>query len=303
MTVLLSGAGGLIGRALADQLAGDGEEVVPLIRPGGSAHPGPSVPWDPEAGTIDRTALDRHGPFRAVVHLAGTGIGAGRWTTGRRTRIRDSRIRSTHLLAEVLPSLDPTPAVLVSASAVGYYGDRGSEVLTDESAPGVGFLADLCREWEAGAVVAEGSLRVVRLRTGIVLAPHGGALAKQLPLFRLGLGGPLGDGRQYTSWITLEDHLSVIRRAIDDNRLTGPVNAVAPTPVTNAELTRALGRALHRPARLPVPRPFLELALGRKMAREMVLASQRALPARLVDLGHRFSQPDIDGALGSLVGR
>jgi hypothetical protein len=302
VNILLSGAGGLIGRAFADQAADRGDRVVPLVRPAssGADRAGPSVAWDVAAGTVDRAALDRLGPFDAVVHLAGAGIGDRRWTAGRRREIRDSRVRSTRLLAAVLPSLDQPPRVLVSASAVGYYGNRGAEILTEESGAGAGFLADVCRAWEAEAEAIDEPLRVVRLRSGIVLTGHGGALARQLPLFRLGLGGRLGPGRQYVSWITLDDHLAVVRRAIDDDRLAGPVNATAPAPVTNAELTAALGRALHRPAVAAVPRPALRLALGRQLADELLLAGQRAVPARLTAIGHPFAHPDIDTALGSL---
>jgi uncharacterized protein len=302
VNILLSGAGGLIGRAFAGQAADRGDRVVPLVRPtsSGTDRAGPSVAWDVAAGTVDRAALDRLGPFDAVVHLAGAGIGDRRWTATRRREIRDSRVRSTRLLAAVLPALDQPPRVLVSASAVGYYGDRGAEILTEESGAGLGFLADVCRAWEAEAEAIDEPLRVVRLRSGIVLTGHGGALARQLPLFRLGLGGRLGHGRQYVSWITLDDHLAVVRRAIDDDRLVGPVNATAPGPITNAELTAALGRALHRPAVAAVPGPALQLALGRQLADELLLAGQRAVPARLTAIGHSFAHPDIDTALGSL---
>jgi len=307
MKVLLSGSHGLIGQALTDQLQDDGHQVVPLVRPAAVSRtagqpPAGAVPWDPIGDTIDRSALARHGPFEAVVHLAGAGIGDARWTDGRRREIRESRVRSTRLLARTLGGLDPVPRVLVSASAVGFYGDRGSEVLTEDSEPGDGFLSEVCRAWEAEAAAAEDALRVVRLRSGLVLARHGGVLAKQLPLFRFGLGARLGNGRQFTSWITLDDHLAVIRRAIDDDRLAGPVNATAPVPVTNAHFTRALGGALHRPALLAVPRPVFELALGPMMARELLLASQRVRPTRLEAVGHPFAHPDIEGALAHLLG-
>ncbi|MGH9093285.1 MAG: TIGR01777 family oxidoreductase, partial [Acidimicrobiales bacterium] len=261
----------------------------------------PTVAWDPAAGTVDRDALQRLGPFTAVVHLAGAGIGDRRWTGGRRRELVASRVGPTRLLAGVVAAMDPPPEVLVSASAVGFYGDRGDEELSEDSAGGTGFLADLCRDWELAAATVADRVRVVHLRSGIVLDAGGGALARQLPLFRLGLGGRLGSGRQYTSWITLEDEVAVVRRAVQDDRLAGPVNAVAPDPVTNAELARALGGALHRPALLPVPRPALELALGAGMAREMVLASQRVLPARLAAAGHGFAHPTIDLALAAVL--
>jgi hypothetical protein len=305
VNVLLSGSHGLIGSALAVQLTAEGHGVVRLLRSTGSGDPGVdeavTVPWDPRQGTVDRDALERHGPYDAVVHLAGAGIGDYRWNASRRQEILDSRVGPTRLLAAVTARLDPVPGVLVSASAIGYYGDRGDEVLTEDSAPGLGFLADVCRAWEEATAPAGDAMRVVHLRTGIVLARQGGALAKQLPLFRLGLGGRLGSGRQYMSWITLDDEVSAIRRAIDDDRLVGPVNAIAPSPVTNAGFSRALGRALRRPAVLTVPRPALTVALGSEMAHELLLASQRVLPTRLTAIGHTFTHPDIDRALVSVL--
>ena len=190
----------------------------------------------------------------------------------------------------------------MSASAVGYYGDRGDEELDERSAPGTGFLAEVCRAWEAATAPAADASRVVQLRTGIVLPRRRGALAKQLPLFRLALGGRLGSGRQYMSWITLDDAVSVIRRAIDDDALAGPLNVTTPEPVTNARFTRALATAVHRPAVLAVPRPALRVAFGRPMADELLLAGQRVLPARLVAAGHRFAHPDLDSALAAVLG-
>jgi len=233
--------------------------------------------------------------------MAGAGIGDHRWTDARRQEIMASRVGPTRLLAGIAAHLDPVPGVLVSASAIGYYGDRGDEILTEESAPGEGFLADVCRAWEDATAPAGDWMRVVHLRTGVVLSALGGALAKQLPLFRLGLGGRLGSGRQYTSWITLDDEVSAIRRALEDDRLTGPLNATAPNPVTNAELTRALGRALHRPTLLTVPRPALAVVLGGEMSRELLLGGQRVHPARLIALGHTFAHPDIDSALDAVL--
>lgn len=318
MTVLMSGSHGLIGKALVADLLGQGRRVARLVRAGsggetptvgftgGGGRPAagstPTVPWDPRSGTVDRDALDRCGPYQAVVHLAGAGIGDRRWSASRRRELVDSRVGPTRLLAEVAAALDPVPEVMVSASAVGYYGDRGDEILTEESRQGEGFLADLCGRWEDAADVAADRLRVVHLRSGIVLDVGGGALAKQLPIFRLGLGGRLGRGRQYTSWITLDDEVAVVRRALDDERVVGAVNATTPAPVTNAELTRALGRALRRPAALAVPRPVLSAVLGAGMTAELVMASQRATPARLVDLGHEFAHPDIDHALAAVLG-
>jgi len=307
VNVLISGSHGLIGSALAGSLSAEGHGIVKLVRGapaararGGDDRPA-EVPWDPSRGTVDHEALDRHGPYAAVVHMAGAGIGDHRWTDARRQEIMESRVGPTRLLAEIAAHLDPVPGVLVSASAIGYYGDRGDEILTEESAPGEGFLADVCRAWEDATAPASDSMRVVHLRSGVVLTSRGGALAKQLPLFRLGLGGRLGSGRQYMSWITLDDEVSVIRRALEDDRLAGPLNATAPTPVTNAEFTRALGRALHRPALFAVPRQALAAVLGGEMSRELLLAGQRVQPARLIAVGHSFAHPGIDGALESVL--
>jgi len=270
----------MIGRALITSLAADGHEVVRLARAGGPALA--SVPWDPGGAGIDPAALRANGPYDGVVHLAGAGIGDRRWTAARRAEILGSRVTGTTEVARVVADLDPRPAVMVSASAVGFYGDRGDEVLTEQSGPGTGFLAEVCSAWEAASEPASAAgVRVVLLRSGVVLASGGGALAKQLPIFGLGLGGRLGSGRQYLSWITLGDEVAVIRRALDDDALRGPLNATAPGPVTNAEFTRALGRALHRPAALWVPRPALAVAFGRDMARELLLGGQRVLPAAL----------------------
>jgi uncharacterized protein len=300
--VLVSGSHGLVGAALVNQLAGEGHDVVRLVRSDSTDRLlGGTVTWTPTEGSVDRDAMRDASPFDAVVHLAGAGIGDRRWTPQRQREIRDSRVASTRLLVNELRLLDHLPSVLVSASAVGYYGDRGDERLHEDSGPGTGFLAEVCQAWEAEASTIADSVRVVTLRSGIVLTPRGGALAKQLPLFRVGLGGRLGSGRQYTSWITLRDELSVIRRSLEDERVAGPVNATAPLPVTNAVLSAALGRALRRPAALPVPRAVLELAFGRAMTDDMLLASQRAEPGRLLALGHVFADPDIDLALAAML--
>ncbi len=306
MKVLVSGSHGLIGGALTDQLSAEGHEVVPLLRAapadGGAVPPG-GVGWHPESETLDERALAANGPYDAVVHLAGAGIGDRRWSRSRRQLLWASRVGPTRALAEALSRLDPTPPVLVSASAVGYYGDRGDEVLEESSPPGRGFLAELCQAWEAATAPAHARCRVVQLRTAIVLAPHGGALGPQRRLFALGLGGRLGSGRQYVSWITLDDELAVIRRAIDDERLSGPVNATAPEPVTNATFTRALAAALHRPAVLPAPRSALRLAFGPLMANELLLAGQRVAPARLVGVGHHFAAANLEVALAAVLSR
>jgi uncharacterized protein (TIGR01777 family) len=319
--VLLSGAHGLIGRALADRLAVDGHTVVRLQRPsaggpgaggpgaGGPGAGGPDgdqarVAYDPAGGWLDRPALESHGPYDGVVHLAGAGIGDRRWSTGRRREIRTSRTSATALVATAVTTLEPRPQVMVSASAIGWYGNRGEEELTEDSGPGEGFLAEVCRDWEEAArPAAAAGIRLVLLRSGIVLSPTGGALRRQLALFTRGLGGRVGHGRQYMSLITLRDEVEVIVRALHDESLSGPLNAVAPQPLTNAEFTAALGRALHRPTVLSVPAPALRLALGRAMADELLLASQRVRPARLLAVGHRFADPDPGAALPALLGR
>lgn len=297
MRVAVSGSSGLIGTALAEALPRHGHEVVRLVR----ADPRPGeVCWDPAAGRVDPEALEG---IDAVVHLAGAGIGDRRLTAARRDVVRRSRLDSTALLAGTVAALDHRPSVLVSASAVGYYGDRGDEVLTERSQGGRGFLADLCRQWEeAAAAVTRAGIRAVMLRSGIVLSRKGGALARQLPLFRAGLGGRLGSGRQWTSWVTLPDVVRAILHVVDRPSVEGPVNVTAPGPVTNREFTASLGRALRRPTRLAVPRAALVLAVGRPLVSELVLASQRALPAALLADGFRFEHENVDEAMAAVFG-
>lgn len=297
MRVAVSGAGGLIGTALCRALRSRHDEVVRLVRR--PAGPG-EVSWDPEAGRLDASQL---AGVTAAVNLAGAGIGERRWTAERRRLLVSSRVAPTALLAEALGSLDPPPRVLVNASAIGIYGDRGDEVLDEASAPGSGFLADLCQRWEAAtAAVVDAGIRTALVRSGIVLSAAGGALGRQLPLFRLGLGGRLGSGRQWTSWISLDDEVGALLHILD-GELSGPVNAVAPEALPNADFTVALGRALRRPAVLPVPAPALRLVLGAGLADEAVLASQRVRPAVLESSGYRFTHPGIDGALAAVVSR
>ena len=297
-TVLMSGSTGLVGRSLLERLSGLGRPAVPLAR--GRASEG-EVLWDPAVGAIDSASLASSGA-RAVVHLAGENIADGRWTAAKMDAIRTSRVRGTGLPAESLARLECPPAVLVSASAIGFYGDRGDEVLTESSAPGSGFLADVCREWEQATEPAhEAGIRVVNLRIGVVLARQGGALARMLLPFRLGLGGRLGRGDQYMSWITLEDLVSTIIRALEDERLTGPVNATAPHPVTNRDFTGALGQALRRPTIAPLPAFAARAAFGR-MADELLLASMRVVPERLLERDFHFEHPRLEGALCSVLG-
>jgi uncharacterized protein len=288
MNILVTGAGGLIGRAAVQRLTESGHRVVPLRRGAASRDAGPT--WDPERGQLD---LGPALPLDAVLHLAGESI-AQRWTPGAKARIRASRVDGTRLLSEALARAPQPPKVFVCASATGLYGDRGEEVLDESSSAGKGFLAEVCQEWEAATAAArQRGIRVVHLRLGIVLARQGGALAKMLPFFRLGLGGRLGGGRQYWSWISLDDVLGVVEVALQDSRLSGPVNAVAPEAVTNAAFTTALSQALSRPALLPVPAFVIRTALG-EMGRETVLASVRVRPARLLEVGYRFRFPDLD---------
>jgi uncharacterized protein (TIGR01777 family) len=287
-SVLVTGATGFVGGALAASLAAEGVAVLALSRSPRGAH---QVRWDPVAGTIEAGRLEG---VDAVVHLAGETIGQ-RWTPAVRERIRASRVEGTRLLATTLARLAQPPRVLVSASAVGIYGDRGEAVLDDGAAAGPGFLATLAQEWEAAArPAAEAGIRVVHPRMGLVLGAAGPPLARLVPLFRLGLGGPLGHGRQWMSWILLDDLLRVFRRMLVDPSVHGPVNTCAPGPVRNAEFAAALGRALGRPAFLPAPGFALRLVFGRAMVDEALLASQRVRPGRLEASGFRFTAPTID---------
>jgi hypothetical protein len=294
--IAITGSHGLIGSALAARLAADGDTVVRLVR--GPAGPG-EVSWDPAAGRLDPAAL---AGVDGVVHLAGAGIGDKRWSAARRLELGSSRIASTDLLSRVLPEVEPRPAVLLSGSAVGYYGDGGDRDLTEESPPGTGFLADLCRRWEGATAGAEDAgIRVVHLRSGIVLARSGGALAKQLPLLRLGLGGRLGSGRQYLSWITLEDEVRAIVFGLHTPSLSGAANLTAPQPVTSAGFAAAAGRVLRRPEKFVVPGVALRLVFGRDMADEMLLAGQRVVPAALLAHGFEFSHPALEPALRAVL--
>ncbi len=307
MRVLVTGASGLIGTALVRRLVADDHQVTRLVRGSGPAdqEPDPATVdavWHPESGTVDSGALDRLGPFDAVVHLAGAGIGDRRWTAARKQLILSSRTRSTALLATTLTGLTTPPGVLISASAVGIYGDRGSVEITETSSTGTGFLSEVCRAWEAAAQPAvDAGIRTVFIRSGIVLAPSGGVFGKQLPLFRLGLGGRLGPGTQYRSWITIDDEIGAILHAIDHPDLAGPVNVTAPMPATDADLARALGAVLHRPTVAAVPSVVLHMALGREMADELILGGQRVLPAVLKASGYVFVHPELGDALRAQV--
>jgi hypothetical protein len=294
--VLITGANGLIGSALRARLAPGGHDVVRLTR---SAPRGPGdFRWDPTAGEIDPAAFDG---VDAIVHLAGETV-AGRWTEAKKRRIRDSRVLGTRLLAETAAAHDPPPRAFVSASAVGFYGDRGEEPVTEGSPIGDGFLAEVVRDWEAAAEPArEAGVRVVNLRFGIVQSAAGGALRAQLPLFRLGLGGRVGNGRQYVSWVAIDDVVRAIEFALGNERLSGPANVSAPQAVTNADYARTLGHVLRRPAVLPAPAPAVRLLLG-EFSGEL-LGGQRVLPDRLLAEGFEFRHPELEGALRHVLGR
>jgi len=297
MKVAVTGSSGLVGSALVPQITAGGHQVVRLVRSQG-ARPG-EIPWNPEAGTLDRAALEG---FGAIIHLAGESIAGGRWTEAKKKRIRDSRVGSTRLLATTIAGLSRPPQVLVCASAIGCYGDRGDELLREDSPPGDDFLAGVCRAWEGAAEpAARKGVRVVHQRFGMILSPKGGALAKMLLPYRLGAGGPIGTGRQHVSWITLDDVLGVIGHALAAGTLSGPVNTVSPHPVTNREFARALGRVLRRPAILPMPAFAARLVFG-EMADALLLSSQRVEPARLIASGYRFLYPDLEPALRHLLG-
>lgn len=296
MDVLMSGATGLIGSALTPELEAGGHTVRRLTRTPRSEG---DIGWDPDAGTI---AGDLAGTG-AVVHLAGESIAEGRWTQEKKRRILESRREGTRLLAEKVAGLPEPPSVMVSASAIGYYGDRGNELLTEESGPGGLFLSRVCREWEAAAEPArEVGVRVVHPRFGIVLSTEGGALGTTLPIFKLGGGGKIGSGRQYWSWVSLDDVVGAIVHAIENAALSGPVNVVGPDPPTNAEYTRVLGRVLGRPTFFAVPAPAARVALG-GMADELLLASARVEPAKLEETGYEYRYPELEGALRHLLRR
>jgi uncharacterized protein (TIGR01777 family) len=303
MKVIVTGATGLVGRALIRSLLADGHEVTRLVRGGAQGFRAPgtaAVHWNPERGEVDAKELEGHD---AAVHLAGEPIGEGRWDDEKKRRILESRVKGTRLIAETLAGLNVKPKVLVSASAVGFYGNRGDEVVREESASGTDFLSEVCREWEKATLAAsQAGLRVVHVRIGVVLSAEGGALPRMLTPFKLGVGGRVGSGRQYMSWITLDDLVSVIRRAIEDESLRGPVNAVAPRPVTNEEFTKALGRVLGRPTIFSVPAFAARLVFG-EMADALLLSGVRVEPARLNEAGFEFKSSEVEGALRSVLGK
>jgi len=297
MRIAVTGASGLIGGALVPALRSGGHEVLRLVRrePRG----GDEVRWDPALRSIDAARLEG---LDAVVHLSGENIADGRWTDAKKARLRSSRVGSTRFLSETLAGLARKPSVLVSGSAVGYYGDRGDTWVTEADPPATDFFGRLSVEWEAAAAhAAHAGIRVVHPRTGIVLCPAGGALGEMLLPFKLGVGGKVGSGRQYFSWIALDDVVGVIHHLLARSDLSGPVNACSPEPVTNAELTKTLGRVLGRPTLVPLPGFALRIAFGE--VADALLASTRMKPERLLATGYRFRFPELEGALRHVLGR
>ena len=299
MKILVSGSHGLVGKALINSLTTDGHEVLRLVRRA-RAFGAAEVEWHPNEGQIDAQHLEG---LDVVVHLAGESIASGRWTDSKKRAIRESRVKGTSLLSEVLAHLSRPPSVLLSASAIGYYGDRGDEVLTEQSAPGEDFLSSVCVEWENATKPAmEKGIRTIHSRFGVILDPAGGALAQMLTPFRMGIGGRVGTGKQWMSWIALGDVVNGLKFVIADKHVQGAVNFVAPNPVTNAEFTKTLGRVLSRPTWFPVPAFGARLAFG-ELADALLLSSQRVEPSVLEDKGFLFSWPTLEPALRHLLER
>jgi hypothetical protein len=296
MKILISGASGLVGTALIKSLEPEGHEIFRLVRhaPNSQAE----VEWSPDRYSI---ALARIEGFDAVVNLAGDSIAEGRWTEEKKRRIRESRVKGTKLLGDALANLTKRPKTFICASAIGYYGNRGDELLTETSAPGDDFLAEVCVEWEkATALATEKGIRVVNARFGVILDSHGGALAKMLPPFRLGLGGRVGSGKQWMSWIALDDVIGGIKFALANDSLKGPVNFVAPNPVTNAEFTKMLGKVLSRPTLFPIPAFGVRLAFG-EMGDALLLSSQRVKPSQLEKGSYTFLYPELEETLHKIL--
>ncbi|MGI9623984.1 MAG: TIGR01777 family oxidoreductase [Acidimicrobiales bacterium] len=295
MDIAITGATGLIGTALSAHLTASGHTVVPVTRSGNEG-----VGWDPAEGRIDAAGFEG---LDAVVHLAGEGIGNRRWNDQTKARILDSRVDGTGLLAQTLAGLDNPPSVLLSGSAIGFYGDRGDEILDEDAGKGDGFLADVVEQWEAAAAPAiDAGIRTCFLRTGIVLTPKGGALAKLLPLFKLGAGGKMGSGKQYWSWIGMRDQVGMIEWLLTAD-VSGPVNLTGPDPVTNTEFTKTLGRVLGRPTMLPVPAFGPKLVIGSELAKELLFTSTRAVPSVATSGGYQFADDTLEAALSVLLSK
>lgn len=302
MKIVVSGASGLVGKPLLGVLRGEGHEVTALTR--GSSSSANSlagvrtINWNPDSGQLDGTALEG---LDAVVHLAGENIAVGRWTAAKKARIRDSRVNGTQVLARTLASLQHKPSTLVCASAIGFYGNRGDEVLREDAVAGTGFLADVCRDWEmAAAPAVDAGIRVVWLRIGVILAREGGALAKMLLPFRMGVGGILGSGKQFMSWISVTDVVGIISFVLNHSEARGPHNTTAPQPVTNYEFTKTLGKVLGRPTIFPMPAFAVNLVFG-EMGQELLLSSTRVVPSGLEAAGYSFQHPTLEIALKQLL--
>jgi len=296
--VVISGSSGLIGSALVEHLRAGGHRVTRLVR-GGAASGTDTAPWDPAAGTLAPSVIDG---VDAVVNLSGAGIGDHRWTDAYKRELLDSRTLTTGLLARTIAQVERPPSAFISGSAIGWYGARGDEELDETSTPGDTFLADICVQWEAATAPAEAAgVRTAHIRTGIVLSGRGGALKKQLPLFKLGLGGKFGSGKQWQSWISIDDEIAAITHLLTST-LAGPVNLTAPNPVTNREFTKVLSDVLHRPALLPIPSFGPKLLLGGELAEALLFTGQRVLPAQLEVDGFRFAHPTLGDALQAMLG-
>jgi uncharacterized protein (TIGR01777 family) len=298
MKILITGASGLIGQALSQELIARGHTTVAAVRR--APRRNDEVQWDPQSGVMSPDAFQG---IDAVVHLAGAGIGDKRWTDSYKMEILESRTRGTRLLAETMASLEVKPSVFLSGSAIGIYGVRDDEELTEQSAIGSGFLADVCRDWEAAAAPAtQAGIRTVLLRTGIVLSPKGGALKKQLPLFKLGLGGKFGNGKQWQSWISITDEVNAIIHLLTSS-VSGPVNLTAPQPVTNTDFTRTLASVVSRPAIVPIPSFGPKLLLGEELANALLFTGQRVVPSVLSNDGFQFAHPTLESALRALLNK
>ena len=299
MKILISGASGLIGSALSASLEADGHRVLRLSR--SESKERDSIQWQPESGRFDIRQMEKLDGVEAAFHLAGESV-LGRWTPDKKTRIRDSRVRSTQLLSETLAKLPTPPRVLVCASAIGYYGNGGNRILRENCAAGRGFLAEVGREWEAAAQAARAAkIRTIHARFGIVLSKNGGALQKMLLPFSLGLGGPIGSGRQYLSWVGIDDVVGALRFALSNEKMEGAMNVTSPNPVSNRAFVQTLGRVLRRPAIMPLPAFALKIALGKEAATETLLTSQRVLPEKLRASGFQFQQPELESALREIL--
>ncbi len=297
MKILVSGASGLAGTALTKSFRAGGHTVAHFVRPGGPVAPG-DIAWDPSTASVDVAAMEG---ADIVIHLSGASIADGRWTASRKAVLRSSRIDSTRLVVDALGKMRQKPRVFLCASAIGFYGNRGDEILTEESERGIGFLPMLARDWEAEAIRAEEcGIRTVRMRFGIILSARGGALPQMILPFKFGMGGKLGSGKQWMSWIVLEDVVEIVRAMIGDERFSGAVNVVAPNPLRNEEFTRVLARVLRRPAIFAAPAFALRLALG-EMADALLLSSQRVQPERLTAMGYAFRNADLEGALRGIL--